>query len=212
MEEVTDGLWKVGDHTTAESVASQAVPAVVGVHATKLGSPGHYPEHSSGSFGGSAATMVGWLPYPMSVPWGPGHAQGQRPCLRQRKGGGEGVWAWACGQRQGEPAASPSLLPRDEALRCWAPPPPQDLIIAAVLCPQWGLSSTAPLAWLSQVEPQGGGSQECSSGGSPRVASGKALLQVRQIRSNVHPRSQGGSPGSSEGATVLVGVPLPGRP
>lgn len=50
MAEVSDGLWKVGDHTTAESVASQAAPAVLGVQAIELGSPGHYPEHSSGSF------------------------------------------------------------------------------------------------------------------------------------------------------------------
>lgn len=127
--------------------------------------------------------MVGWLPYPMGVPWGPGHAQGQRPCLRQRKGGGEGIRAWACGQRQGQAPGSPLLLPRDKAPWCWAPPPPQALLTAAVLPHEWGLSSTAPLAWPRQVEPQDSGSQKRSWGGSPRVASGKGLQQVGQIRS-----------------------------
>lgn len=182
MEEVSGGPWKGRDHTSAESMACQEVPAVVGAHTIKLGSAGH-PAQSTALGASEALPPPWWGGFP--IQW---VSPGDRAMRKGRglvsgkgreveKGSGPGPVG------RGKAPGSPSLLPRDKAPWCWAPPPPQALLTAAVLCHEWGLSSTAPLAWPHQVEPQDSGSQKRSWGGSPRVASGKGLQQVGQIRS-----------------------------
>lgn len=145
MEEVSDGLRTVGDRTTAESVASQAVPAVVGAHAIKLGSPGHTAQ--STALRASGALLPPWQggfptqrvsPGDQAVHKGRGLASGTG--REVEKGSGPG----ACGQRQGRAPVSPLLLPGDKAPRCWAPPSSPGLDYSCRVASQVGARHSSP--------------------------------------------------------------------